>query len=189
VGASDGAGLHVIALASLLIGQCNCRQSGQPGLLFDMDMETLGRECDRVHSTCVRVIAPYPGGYRTGCEHRAGVWFRMETAATGIVAEAWAPVSGTTFSELVWNTRYFGEERGEVLSAWLEQQPSGEDLVAFDGTIDELGLVSGHVQGIRTRVVVSKVAYLMGCSVYSTAGASFLFKGFGRSVALANEEA
>jgi hypothetical protein len=77
-------------------------------------------------------------------------------------AELWEQVDGelvvgTTFAEFVENTRCFGEERGEILLAWLGKQPVEEDLVPFDGTVEELDVVRGHVQGMPC-VVASKVA-------------------------------
>jgi hypothetical protein len=56
---------------------------------------------------------------------------------------------GTTFSEFVFNTRYLGEDRAEALLAWLEKQAVGVQSAPFEGTAEELEVITRHIEGKR----------------------------------------
>jgi hypothetical protein len=58
-----------------------------------------------------------------------------------------ALVSGTTFSEFVWNTRCLGEARRFALKAWLRQQAATDTLCGFEGTKEQLSVLLDYVQG------------------------------------------
>ena len=59
-----------------------------------------------------------------------------------------ALVAGTTFAELVYNTRGLEvEQQAGALRRWLSAQAVGARLEAFRGTEEEIGFVGDHVQG------------------------------------------
>jgi hypothetical protein len=60
-----------------------------------------------------------------------------------------ALVAGTTFSEFVYNTRCFGENRADVLRAWVCAQVIGQWLVPFSGSREELEVLISNADGKR----------------------------------------
>jgi hypothetical protein len=54
---------------------------------------------------------------------------------------------GTTFSQFVYNTRCFREDRADALRSWVMLQALGEQLVPFEGTKEELDVVVDYAHG------------------------------------------
>jgi hypothetical protein len=66
-----------------------------------------------------------------------------------------ALVAGTTFVELVHNTRGFAAaDRADALRLWVQQQPAGGQLVPFEGTVEELEVILDYMKGEDLSTVV-----------------------------------
>jgi hypothetical protein len=72
-----------------------------------------------------------------------------------------ALVAGTTFSEFVHNTRFLGRKRQWALELWLRRQPVGKPLSRFEGSAEELQVVSDHIAG-TSRVVCRRSVLTAG---------------------------
>jgi len=94
---------------------------------------------------CPRVVA-FPGSEVARCR---SLLYRM----AHLPRELWCMVdthivSGTTFSEFVAYTKHWTvEQRAATLGVWIQAQPMDEGLGSFEGTSDEVKLVTDHVDG------------------------------------------
>jgi hypothetical protein len=89
-----------------------------------------------------------------------------------------ALIEGTTFAEFVCNTRGFAaEERAEALRIWLEQQVAGERLASFEGTKEELEIITDYAHGERTFLI--NQAWLTAYSVKGAVRVGDMFEEHG----------
>jgi hypothetical protein len=74
----------------------------------------------------------------------------MVSFQTDVFAVRGAPVVATMFEEFVCNTSgYEVVDRAEALRLWLQRQQVGQQLARFEGTKEELEVITDYAQGKR----------------------------------------